>query len=89
MLAEGGIVEQPTLAMVGERGREAVVPLENNTGWIAQIAKLIVEYSNAVSNSNGGDIIIPIQLGDERIMLRVDRRSVQTKDKFARSNITA
>lgn len=89
MLAGGGIVEQPTLAMVGERGREAVVPLENNTGWIAQIAKLIVEYSNAVSNNNGGDIIIPIQLGDERIMLRVDRRSVQTKDKFARSNVTA
>jgi hypothetical protein len=27
-LAEGGIVAKPTLAMLGERGPEAVVPLE-------------------------------------------------------------
>ena len=28
------MVEKPTIAMVGEAGKEAVVPLENNTGWI-------------------------------------------------------
>jgi len=28
---EGGIVESPTLAMLGERGREAVVPLDRDT----------------------------------------------------------
>ena len=33
-LAQGGVVEKPTIAMVGEAGKEAVVPLENNTGWI-------------------------------------------------------
>jgi hypothetical protein len=27
MLAEGGIVTKPTLALIGERGAEAVVPL--------------------------------------------------------------
>jgi len=33
MLAEGGIVTQPTLALIGERGAEAVVPLDKmNTG---------------------------------------------------------
>lgn len=34
MLAEGGIVNSPTLAMIGERGPEAVVPLDRlrNTG---------------------------------------------------------
>ena len=37
-LAEGGIVDKPTLAMVGEAGREAVVPLENNTAWIDKLA---------------------------------------------------
>ena len=37
-LAEGGIVDKPTLAMVGEAGREAVVPLENNTEWIDKLA---------------------------------------------------
>jgi len=36
-LAQGGIVESPTLAMIGEDGKEAVVPLENNLGWIDKI----------------------------------------------------
>lgn len=40
-LAKGGIVDQPTLAMVGEAGKEAVVPLENNTGWINKISEQI------------------------------------------------
>lgn len=31
-LAKGGIVDSPTLAMIGEKGREAVVPLDGNTG---------------------------------------------------------
>lgn len=30
-LAKGGIVASPTLALLGERGKEAIVPLENNT----------------------------------------------------------
>lgn len=37
-LAAGGIVDKPTLAMVGEAGKEAVMPLENNTAWIDQLA---------------------------------------------------
>jgi phage-related protein len=36
-LARGGIVDHATLAMIGERGKEAVVPLENNTGWIDKL----------------------------------------------------
>lgn len=38
MLASGGVVDQPTLAMVGEAGKEAVMPLENNTAWIDKLA---------------------------------------------------
>lgn len=37
-LAEGGVIDQPTLAMVGEAGKEAVMPLENNTAWIDKLA---------------------------------------------------
>lgn len=37
-LAKGGIIDKPTLAMVGEAGKEAVVPLENNTQWIDKLA---------------------------------------------------
>ena len=38
MLAKGGVIDKPTLAMVGEAGKEAVVPLENNTQWINKLA---------------------------------------------------
>lgn len=37
-LATGGIVGSATLAMIGERGKEAVLPLENNTGWMDMLA---------------------------------------------------
>lgn len=87
-LATGGIIEKPTLAMVGERGREAVVPLENNTSWISKIAGMIVEYTNALSNNGSGDIVIPIRIGDERIMVKADKRSMKSNNKFSENRIT-
>lgn len=36
--ARGGIFNVPTKAIIGENGAEAVVPLENNTGWIDKLA---------------------------------------------------
>ena len=42
-LAHGGIISQATLAMIGEDGTEAVVPLERNTGWMSRIAGNIVD----------------------------------------------
>lgn len=51
-LARGGIVDRPTLAEVGEDGREAIIPLDRNTGWIRQVAQdlnreLLANTSNA------------------------------------------
>lgn len=37
-LAKGGVVDNPTVAEVGENGAEAIVPLENNTKWIKRVA---------------------------------------------------
>lgn len=37
-LAKGGIISQPTQAIIGEAGREAVVPLENNMEWLDMLA---------------------------------------------------
>lgn len=37
-LATGGITNGPTRALIGEAGREAVLPLENNTGWMDDLA---------------------------------------------------
>lgn len=37
-LAQGGIVDKATPFIAGEQGREAIMPLENNTGWINELA---------------------------------------------------
>ncbi|HHZ05803.1 MAG TPA: hypothetical protein GX401_03275 [Clostridiales bacterium] len=51
-LAKGGIVEKPTQAVIGEAGDEAVVPLENNTGWIKRIAEqLMLHQSDVLSKA--------------------------------------
>lgn len=39
MLAKGGIVDGATTAIIGEAGKEAVLPLENNTGWMDDLAR--------------------------------------------------
>ena len=41
-LATGGVVNKPTNAIIGEAGAEAVVPLENNLGWIENLAHTMV-----------------------------------------------
>lgn len=45
-LANGGITTGRTLAEIGEAGREAVLPLENNTGWMDDFASRLVEKMN-------------------------------------------
>lgn len=64
-LARGGIIDSPTLAMVGEAGKEAVVPLENNKGGLRELASLLLtEMGQGNSNSNDrfgdGDLILQI-----------------------------
>ena len=40
-LAEGGIATRSTLANVGEAGKEAILPLDQNTGWMDILANKI------------------------------------------------
>ena len=42
-MARGGIVDSATLAVIGEQGKEAVVPLENNTEWMDKLATMLNE----------------------------------------------
>ena len=44
-LAKGGIVDDATIAMIGEAGKEAVVPLENNTEWMDKLAERLAARS--------------------------------------------
>ena len=48
-LARGGIVDEATLALIGERGKEAVVPLENNTEWIDKLVDKLTNRQEAPS----------------------------------------
>lgn len=55
-LAKGGIISQPTQAIIGEAGTEAVMPLENNLGWLDILADKLVSRMG----SNGGSYIIQL-----------------------------
>jgi copper chaperone CopZ len=48
-MAKGGVVNSATLAMFGEAGKEAVIPLENNTEWMNILADRINQRSNTPS----------------------------------------
>ena len=48
-LATGGIATQSTIANIGEAGKEAILPLENNTGWMDMLADRLANRQNAPS----------------------------------------
>lgn len=54
-LATGGVIDSPTLAMVGESGKEAIMPLENNTGWIDKLAEKL-------NGSGSGDTVVNLKV---------------------------
>ena len=57
-LAVGGIVESATLAMIGESGREAVLPLDSNTGWINEVVDKLADRMDGDKASPGGKTTI-------------------------------
>lgn len=65
-LAQGGIIDRPTVAMIGEAGKEAVMPLERNTGWIDQLASKLGDKLGG----GGGNIKLIVKLGEEAIFDR-------------------
>lgn len=71
MLASGGVVDQPTLSMIGESGKEAVVPLENNTGWMATLAQYIAQ---AIASTGSSDTEKEIVIRFEGTMAQLARQ---------------
>lgn len=59
-LAEGGIAVGSTLANIGERGKEAILPLENNTGWMDSLADRLAARMNPAT----------------KVILKVDEREL-------------
>ena len=78
-LAKGAIVDEPTLAEIGENGKEAVIPLENNTGWISGLAKNLMQEMKSmpienISNKNPMD----------KYQLSIDNQINAVNDRFDR-----
>lgn len=65
-LATGGIVTGATTALIGEAGREAVLPLDNNTQWMDKLAAKI----NNNGNNAGGTV--RVQLADKPFYTRAE-----------------
>ena len=70
-LANGGITTGSTIAQIGEAGREAVLPLENNTGWINDLAEQLVGAmggnNSAILEIDGkrfGQVVYPYVRGE-------------------------
>lgn len=53
-MATGGLVNGPTTALIGEAGKEAVIPLEENTDWAKIMAK---ELDKQFTEDGGGRIV--------------------------------
>lgn len=69
-LAQGGIVNNPgrgVPVIAGEAGAEAVLPLENNTGWMDILADKI--------NGEGRNIVVQVMLSGKKIHEEIIRLS--------------
>lgn len=72
-MAKGGIVDTATLAVIGERGKEAVLPLENNTEWMDKLAARL-----GASNSNLPPLIFQVD-GKTFAQISIDSINQLTK----------
>lgn len=59
-LAEGGVVDKATLAVIGERGKEMVMPLENNLEYLDKLADMLATRMGGV--------------GSSKVVLQVDKK---------------
>lgn len=75
MLAEGGLVTAPTLAMLGERGPEAIIPL-GRSGFVEEVAQAVYQATYAAIR-DGLRVIYAEQGATHReIILEVDGKRI-------------
>lgn len=65
--AVGGVTEKGEIALLEGTGAEAVVPLDQNKKWIHALAMDMQEQGLVGAAGAGGDIIIPVYIGQSRI----------------------
>ncbi|MCR1822004.1 hypothetical protein [Terrisporobacter muris] len=77
-LAKGGLIDSPTLSVIGEQGKEVVLPLENNTRAIDLIAsKLQSGMSTSDVNSfNNSSNNTPKEIYNGDFIVKLDGNTV-------------
>ena len=73
LLATGGLVEDATLAVIGEEGNEAVLPLDNNTEWAGTLASLLADEMNEQNELENKPIYITM---NNNIDSRLDAQEI-------------
>lgn len=77
----GGVFNKDTTIRVGEHGKEAVMPLENNTGWIDELAGKLAGMMGGQQLAGAGNV--QVYIGNEQL----DSYIVRTNDRVStRSN---
>lgn len=67
LLARGTVVSNPTPAIIGEAGTEAVVPLENNLEWLDKMASML-------ASKMGGNGTVNVYLDGRLIQRQMAKR---------------
>lgn len=87
-LATGGVVEGSTVANIGEAGAEAVVPLENNLGWLNKMGGMIAEailsqarYQPSSNAQSSGGQSITVEEGAIQITISDSGNASETANK--------
>jgi phage-related protein len=83
-LARGGIVDSPTLSLIGEAGKEAVVPLEN-TSFVTTLANAVgnaVRSNTGGGQGNSGDITVVLKLNE----LELGKAVTKAQNSYNRLN---
>lgn len=81
-LAKGGVLNKATLNIAGEAGKEAVVPLEKNTGWINDFIKLFNE--NGGGNGGSRSQVIQVMMPNGKVLAEVVHE--EDKKSFVQNN---
>lgn len=74
MLARGGIVNNPTGFIAGEAGKEVVLPLQNNTQWMQDLA----DFINSQRQDNG-EQVINLYIDGERFFKWIVKKQEQRR----------
>lgn len=73
-LAKGGIVNNPTRFVAGEAGKEVVLPLQNNTQWMQDLA----DFINSQRQDNG-EQVINLYIDGERFFKWIVKKQEQRR----------